>query len=268
MLTDNLKFPALQIHGEMMNIGCHDNKDSKFSLYILENFKEYIKSALEFDDNINYTNNKYITYGIYFNGNYEALYRFIKYIKNYNIKMVSSYRDPIERSISAFLHWLDKDALDRHLMVILNKTTATKEEIKLINHYPYELILSEENLTIEKCLDIYYKIFDDTLLYEYLCCIFNLKVHFGINLYLKKDENYIYRNSAGCQLFYFRLDIINNIVDQIYEFFEIPSIYKLSKERDYKKRINYIVDASEVKKYILENVKNNKEFVDNNLTLI
>jgi hypothetical protein len=255
LLTDNSKFPALQIHGEMMNIGCHDKKNSSFTNYIMEHFSIYVKDPIEFDDTINY-GSKYISYGIYFNGDYEQLYKFLKYIKGYSTKIITCYRDPVYRSISALLHWLDRDALDRHLQVTDGGP---------INHYPYSLILNEEKLTAEKCLEIYYKIFDQSLMYEYLCVLFNIKMHYGIHLYLKKNESFNIKNSEGCNLFYYRLDKIDEIKDEIYNFFDINKDYSYPKERDYTKRKNYLINPDIVKNYILNNIS--YEFLKNNITI-
>lgn len=253
MLTDNNKFPCIQTHNEMMNIGIHDAKNSIFSEHLHKHFQKYIKSSIEFDKDINYNEMPSISYSLYFEYDYEILAKFLKFLRTFELKMISAYRDPVERSISAFLHWLDKDALKQHLLITFGKDSMDENmELSKLNHRPYELILSKKNLNVEDCLKIYNEIFEESLMYEYICASFNYKVHFGIDLYLKKNENYSIKSSEGCQLFYYKLSEVNMIQESMYKFLDISKDYELPIERNYKNRKNYLIDPEEVKQYLLK----------------
>lgn len=253
-LTENAKFPVIQTHDDITEVGIHDTpNDTKFSHYVKNNFKEYLKPVNEFDGEVKWTNrNAFQSYALYFGNDRMARERFMQLLRQFKLKIVTPLRNPISRSISALIHWLHIDGINALYNTILGKpldlTRLEDDDINKLGHYPIQLMLKKykENgsLSIVDVADIYNTVFHEDLYREYICVFYNLRMYFGFNICLNRKPFYHKQISENnWSLFAFRLEDIKDIQEHVYNYLGIPKTYKLPTARDKSARTNYLIEG-------------------------
>ena len=246
-LTDNKCFPAIQTHDDFTDIGIHDaSAETEFVRYIRMHFAPFLKSPTEFDENITWQTDHY-SCALFFDTHEIQRLKFIEYIKRHDVKFITPLRNPISRSISAMIHWLDIKAIEalyqRKLRRSLDLNNIQAHDLIKLNHMPIEMILSRysvnKTLSNKDVCDIYNSIFHDDLYREYTNVFYNLKKHFNFNINLEHKLHQCISQSQH-SLFVYRLEDLTSIIPVLYEYVNIGDTYEFPHERNKHKRPQYI----------------------------
>lgn len=249
-LTDNSMFPCMQGHGEFSQVGIHDSlEDSGFTSRIKREFPGMVKETKEREKGIEYSNKDFKSYVLHFPSKIDIV-RFFEILRRFSIKIVSPFRDPYDRSISAMVHWLDQRSIESLYMNKTKKkldlTNITDEDISMLEHGPIEKFLTaiKQNgeLSLNDVSQIYKETFQDDLLREYICVYYNLRTHFGFNVCL--NDRLFYKTSKeknDWHFFTYRLENLSQVMDAVYDYLGLPNEYVFPHSRDKTKREEYII---------------------------
>lgn len=133
--------------------------------------------------------------------------------------MITPLRNPVARSISAMIHWLDIKAIEalyqRKLRRSLDLNNIRTQDLAKLNHMPIEMILSKYSvnklLSNKDVCDIYNIIFRDDLYREYTNVFYNLKKHFNLIINLEHTSHQCISNAQHSLFVYRNYDIEDDV---------------------------------------------------------
>jgi hypothetical protein len=261
-LTENNMFPVIQTHGDFTHVGIHDSvSESTFSKQVKENFGAFVKSTNEFDGEVEWKN-VFTTFALYFDYDKHTNLDFINFLRKYPLRIITPLRNPISRSISAMIHWLDLDGINALYMTKFGKAfdmnKIQMDDVQKLDHAPIQKLLKrlikDSILTLDDVNDVYHETFCNDLWREYICVAYILRVHFGFMIHDLKTKNYehIVNTHNNWELFTFKLEKLSIIINELYKYLHLSQNYKFPHARNKMARKRYIVDedASKIAEYL------------------
>lgn len=263
MLTENSKFPVIQTHGDFQEVGIHDSLESSaFTCYVKAIFCQFLKPTNEFDSEVEWMPNTFDSYALYFTDGV-AKHNFIEFLRQHPLRIISPFREPVSRSVSAMIHWLDESGINALYKTKLDKefdiNDIRDDDMEQLQHYPIEQILGRLKngpLTICDVTEIHNNVFKEDLYREYICVFYILRMYFGFNVCLKDRSFYhAHLEQNNWEFFTFRLEDIKKVEDKIKTYLTIDQRYALPRARNKENRKKYVIegDISNIAKVIEQN---------------